>query len=89
MYPYVHPDGEGVGSGVHVEFYPIIWISEPLESDSVAGETKVSNICYLICDRRAKEIYVLDVGNSLEFIAVIIREMYKWGSTKMAAERFI
>jgi len=84
MYRYVHPDGEGRG-GLHVEFYPIIWISEPLGSDSVPREKKVLHISYLICGRHANEIYVLDVGNSLEFIAVIIRQRHKWGTTKMAA----
>ena len=87
MYSYVHPDGEG--GGVHVEFYPIMWISEPLGSDSVAREKKVSHIGYLICDRHAKEICVLDVGNSLEFIIVIIKEKHKCRSTKMAVECFI
>ena len=74
---------------MHVEFYPIILISEPLGSESVLREKKVSHISYLICGRHAKEIHVLDVGNSLEFIIVIIKEKHKWGSTKMAAEYFI
>ena len=65
------------GGGMHVEFYSIIWISEPLGSDSVPREKKVSHIGYLICCRHAKEIYVLDVGNSLEFIAVIIRQRHR------------
>jgi len=78
--------GEG---GVHVEFYPIIWISEPLGNDSVPREKKVSHIGYLICGRHGKQIYVLDVSNSLEFIVVIIRQRHKWGSTKMEAERLI
>jgi hypothetical protein len=45
----------------------------------VPREKKVSLIDYLICGRHAKEIYVLDVGNSLEFIIVIIKEKRKWG----------
>jgi hypothetical protein len=67
------------GGGVHVEFYPLTWISEPLGSDSVPREKKVSHIGYLICGRHAKEIYVLNVGNSLKFIIVTIKEKHKWG----------
>jgi len=55
----------------------------------VPREKKVSHIGYLICSRHAKEICVLNDGNSLEFIIVIIKEMYNWRSTKMAAECFI
>ena len=61
------------GVEMHVEFYPLIWIYEPLGSETVPREKKVSHIGYLICGTHTKEIYVLEVGNSLEFIIVITK----------------